>query len=169
MGPLPLSFQIFFIVGPDFHLDFLDSPPSQSGWHFPPLVLLFTLSSASTSSPRVWLFCCTLPAKMEMMVVTQWLHSLPLPEHGSVSQKRLMEWPSSSQPGLHIGITCSTLKMIKCLPSHSWSDLIRPGWDPGEKKVKVLVPQSCPILCDPMNSSPSGSSVHGILQNTGVG
>ena len=28
MGPLPLYFQIFFIVGPDFHLDFLDSPPS---------------------------------------------------------------------------------------------------------------------------------------------
>ena len=28
----------------------------------------------------------------------------------------------------------------------------------------VLVPQSCPILCDPMDSSPPGSSVHGILQ-----
>ena len=24
--------------------------------------------------------------------------------------------------------------------------------------------QSCPILCDPMDYSPSGSSVHGILQ-----
>ena len=28
----------------------------------------------------------------------------------------------------------------------------------------VLVPQSCPSLCDPMNCSPPGSSVHGILQ-----
>ena len=28
----------------------------------------------------------------------------------------------------------------------------------------VLVAQSCPILCDPMDCSPSGSSVHGILQ-----
>ena len=27
-----------------------------------------------------------------------------------------------------------------------------------------LVIQSCPILCDPMNCSPLGSSVHGILQ-----
>ena len=27
-----------------------------------------------------------------------------------------------------------------------------------------LVAQSCPTLCDPMNSSPAGSSVHGILQ-----
>ena len=28
--------------------------------------------------------------------------------------------------------------------------------------VCVLVTQSCPILCDPMNCSPRGSSVHGI-------
>ena len=31
-------------------------------------------------------------------------------------------------------------------------------------KVKVLVAQSCPTLCDPMDCSPSSSSVHGILQ-----
>ena len=31
-------------------------------------------------------------------------------------------------------------------------------------KVKVLVTQSCPTLFDPMDCSPSGSSVHGILQ-----
>ena len=30
--------------------------------------------------------------------------------------------------------------------------------------LKVLVTQSCPSLCDPMNCSPPGSSVHGILQ-----
>ena len=28
----------------------------------------------------------------------------------------------------------------------------------------VLVAQSCPTLCDPMDYSPPGSSVHGILQ-----
>ena len=28
----------------------------------------------------------------------------------------------------------------------------------------VLVIQMCPALCDPMDGSPSGSSVHGILQ-----
>ena len=32
------------------------------------------------------------------------------------------------------------------------------------EKVKVLVAQSCLILCDPMGCSPPGSSVHGILQ-----
>ena len=32
------------------------------------------------------------------------------------------------------------------------------------EKVKVLVAQLCPTLCDPMNCSLPGSSVHGILQ-----
>ena len=31
-------------------------------------------------------------------------------------------------------------------------------------EVKVLVARLCPILCDPMDSSPPGSSVHEILQ-----
>ena len=31
-------------------------------------------------------------------------------------------------------------------------------------KSKVLVAQSCLTLCDPMKCSPSGPSVHGILQ-----
>ena len=29
---------------------------------------------------------------------------------------------------------------------------------------KVLIPQLCPTLCDPMDCSPLGFSVHGILQ-----
>ena len=33
-----------------------------------------------------------------------------------------------------------------------------------EKKMKVLVAQSCPTLCNPMDYGPPGSSVHGILQ-----
>ena len=31
-------------------------------------------------------------------------------------------------------------------------------------KVKALVTQSCPTLCNPMDCSPPGSSVHGISQ-----
>ena len=31
-------------------------------------------------------------------------------------------------------------------------------------KLKVLVTPSCPILCNPMDCSPPGSSVHGIFQ-----
>ena len=33
------------------------------------------------------------------------------------------------------------------------------------KKVKVLVTQLCPTLCDPMDCRLLGSSVHGILQS----
>ena len=33
-----------------------------------------------------------------------------------------------------------------------------------KKTKKELVTQSCPALCDPMDCSPPGSSVHGILQ-----
>ena len=38
------------------------------------------------------------------------------------------------------------------------------------EKVKVLVVKSCLTLCDPMDCSPPGSSVHGIFpgKNTGV-
>ena len=45
-----------------------------------------------------------------------------------------------------------------CLP---WDRSLVPknGW-----KGKVLVPQSCPTLYDPMDCSPPGSSVQGILQ-----
>ena len=32
------------------------------------------------------------------------------------------------------------------------------------QQIDVLVAQSCPTLCDPMDCSPQGSSVHGILQ-----
>ena len=32
------------------------------------------------------------------------------------------------------------------------------------RKVKVLVSQLCPTLCDPMDYSPPGSSAHGIFQ-----
>ena len=31
-------------------------------------------------------------------------------------------------------------------------------------KVKVLVTHSCPTLCNPMDCSPPGSSVHGVFQ-----
>ena len=46
-----------------------------------------------------------------------------------------------------------------------------PAPEPPGKKGRVSVAQSCPTLCNPMNCSPPGSSVHGISQarNTGVG
>ena len=40
-----------------------------------------------------------------------------------------------------------------------------PGWQiHREMKSESEVAQLCPTLCDPVNCSPPGSSVHGILQ-----
>ena len=38
-----------------------------------------------------------------------------------------------------------------------------PQWEK-EKKVKALISQLCPTLCNPMDYSPPDSSVYGILQ-----
>ena len=38
------------------------------------------------------------------------------------------------------------------------------AWSLNHGKVEVLATQSCPTLCDPMDCSPPGSSVSGILQ-----
>ena len=46
----------------------------------------------------------------------------------------------------------------------SYSLSVPGGPLPRTLKVKVLAAQSCPTLCDPMDCSPPGSSVHGILQ-----
>ena len=48
----------------------------------------------------------------------------------------------------------------------------RKGWIlgvPFYEKVKVLVAQSCPILCDPIDCSLPGFSVNGILQTRILG
>ena len=57
-------------------------------------------------------------------------------------------------------VHCKTLKMAMVGGGGYVSD-----------KVKVLVAQSCLILCNPMDCSPPGSSVHGDSpgKNTGVG
>ena len=68
-----------------------------------------------------------------------------------------MIWPTSLRPQAWTGegpIRHST---------HTWHCLTC-YLIQGKVKVKVSVTQSCPTLCNPMDCSPSGSSVHGILQ-----
>ena len=70
-------------------------------------------------------------------------------------------------------VTCASFTALttqaKYLPGLRlpWSN----GGDYSSLTVKVLVAQSCPTLCDPMDYSPPGSSVHGAFpgKNTGVG
>ena len=56
-----------------------------------------------------------------------------------------------------------TLKDEHWKPSKAF-DEGRQGQSPTCLKAKVLVAQSCPTLCDPIDCDPLGSSVHGILQ-----
>ena len=53
----------------------------------------------------------------------------------------------------------SLVRILPPLPFGGPLWLHRPHPDGGS-----FVPQSCPILCDPMDCSPPGSSVHGISQ-----
>ena len=46
---------------------------------------------------------------------------------------------------------------------HRSSKVSIPGFHKVIEKVKVLVTQSCPILCDPMDCSPSGN-LYQVLQ-----
>ena len=57
-----------------------------------------------------------------------------------------------SKLGCSFGDFCSTSYQQIPARMHQW------------KKVKALVTQSCPTLCNSMDCSPPGSSVHGILQ-----
>ena len=48
-----------------------------------------------------------------------------------------------------------------------WTDFafrLLTAWEATYRAKKVLVTQSCPTLCDPIDCSPPGSSVHGISQ-----
>lgn len=74
------------------------------------------------------------------------------------------------------GDSVSTMRMIvkvngvvQCQAAYEaqavWEDAygVRSGHRPwlGHKQVSVLVTQSCPNFCDPMECSPQNSSVHG--------
>ena len=50
--------------------------------------------------------------------------------------------------------------------SNYLSIIVNSAWSQARVCVCVLVAQSCPTLCDPMDCSPPGSSVHGILQES---
>ena len=51
-----------------------------------------------------------------------------------------------------------------CVPSALGGQPMGVRLQGASPEMKVLVPQSCLSLCDPMDGSPPGSSVHGILQ-----
>ena len=81
----------------------------------------------------------------------------PSPSHPS----RLLQ-----SPGQTPGLTWVFWNLVMVLFSAMWLDAWTPKdqWLAAWKKVKVLVIQSCLSLCNPLDCSPPGASVHGILQ-----
>ena len=87
-----------------------------------------------------------------------WLQSLgqnnPL-EEGMATHSSILAWriPWTEEPG---GLQSMWLQ--------SWTGLNRFSMHAQLLYIVVLVSQSCPSLRDPVDCSPPGSSVHGILQ-----
>ena len=81
-----------------------------------------------------------------------------------ISQNFLRRWQfkiNNCSPGINSTLFQHNWKTSTAAPQPRWvalkgRTLLHALW--------VLVAQSCPTLCDPMNCSPSGFSVHGILQ-----
>ena len=93
----------------------------------------------------LWTIACQAPLSTEFSRQEYW-SGLPFPTPGDLPD-----------PGIkHISCNSCTGKQILYLLSHLGIPL---RW------VHICpVAQSCPTLCDPMDSSPPGSSVHGIFQ-----
>ena len=69
--------------------------------------------------------------------------------------------PSGDLPDPGIEPTCPVSPALPGWFSTAWAIREAPM---GRLKAKAKVAQSCPILCDPMDCSPPGSSLHGIFQ-----
>ena len=62
-------------------------------------------------------------------------------------------------PGGELWIEIVSTMGMKPVPTIPSASPLLPGW-----YIQVFVTQLCLILCDPMDCSPPGSSVYGILQ-----
>ena len=76
------------------------------------------------------------------------------------SNPHLLHWQADSYPLYHqegplTATLCSDFHICQDLTWALYSIL---------SSMCVLAAQSCPTLCDPVDCSPPGSSVHGILQ-----
>ena len=92
--------------------------------------------------------------------------SLPGSSVHGILQAKILEWVCHDLPQGIFLTQGSNLLFLCLLHWQAGSLLLLPPGKPyrGKVKVKVVVTWSCPTLCDPMECSPSGSSVHEILQ-----
>ena len=121
----------------------------QPQWGFPwKLNLMWPLISGHTLSYHPLSFLAKHMTPCETVLVSYWLTCLSPHENGR--SKRAWLFDSSL-----VHLQC----LEQCLIHIRLSMHIFEG-----AKVKVLIAQLCPTFCDPVDCSPPGSSVRGILQ-----
>ena len=82
-----------------------------------------------------------------------------------ILQARILEWVAlpfsreSSQPRVRIQVSCIAGGFFTSCATRE-----APNHVSNESESESEVAQRCPTLCDPVDCSPPGSSVHGILQ-----
>ena len=102
--------------------------------------------------------------KSVRLFVTPWTTACQDPLFMGILQAKILEWvaiPFStlfSWPMDRTCVSCISRQILYCL-SHQGNP---------ERKWKWKSLQSCPTLWDPMDNSPPGSSVHGILHWSGL-
>ena len=81
--------------------------------------------------------------------------------HDKPQGQMLCLWVQVGSADVALGFTpCLPLRVFSIwLTNLSWSSL---DWERGLMKSEIA--QLCPTLCDPMDCSPPGSSMHGIFQ-----
>ena len=89
---------------------------------------------------------------------------LPRKSHGQRSLVGYSVW--GHKRVVHDLGTRQQQQVIKslCCSSENFYNIVNRLWKKASSRVKMPVAQSCPTLCDSMNCSPPGSSVHGVLQ-----
>ena len=100
-----------------------------------------------------WTVAYQAPASMEFSRQGYW-SGLPFPSLGTSLTLQALPTECLLCAGTPVSLAAqSTSPCWSCLPAGSWRYL-----------AKVSVAQLCPTLCDTMDSSPPGSSIHGIFQ-----
>ena len=90
-------------------------------------------------------------------------------EGGRFSVQMCLMWiclvPEAARWAMKVCWLWTVPYFVCLLSSHSWAWVSRsPDFNTWKGEKSVLVAQSCPTLCNPMDCSPPGSSVHGIFQ-----
>ena len=114
------------------------------------------------------LLCCAQLLSHVQLFTTSWIIAHQAPPSMGILKARILEWVAypfsreSSQPRNQTGVSSITGGFF--LPAEL------PG-KPQSMTIHAKSLQSCPTLCDPMDSSPPGSSVQrsSTDKNTGVG